>query len=161
MARVRFGKYSVSLPANRLVRIGLGVALVILGGVFGFLPVLGYWMVPVGLLILAIDVPPIRRFNRRMTVAVVGWWNNRMSHADRKAARRDAPAEAAGAHRFRLGYSASGPVSPVRMRTAPSSSVMKILPSPMWPVRADCTIAATTSSTRLSSIATSTLVLGR
>jgi len=91
--RIRFGKYSVVLPANRLVRIGLGGALVILGGVFGFLPVLGYWMVPVGLLVLATDIPPIRRFNRRMTVALVGWWNNRKSHAERKAARRGAPAK--------------------------------------------------------------------
>ena len=89
MPRIRFGTYSVSLPANRLVRITLGVALVVLGGFFGFLPVLGYWMVPVGFLILATDVPPIRRFNRRVTVAVVGWWNNRKSHDERKAARRN------------------------------------------------------------------------
>ena len=88
MARIRFGKYSFNLPANRLVRIGLGAALVILGAFFGFLPVLGYWMVPVGFLILATDVPPIRRFNRRVTIAVVGWWNSRRSHAERKADRR-------------------------------------------------------------------------
>ena len=93
MARIRFGKYSVVLPANRLVRIGLGVALIVLGAFFGFLPVLGYWMVPVGFVILATDIPPIRRFNRRVTVAVVGWWNNRLSHADRKAARRAPPAK--------------------------------------------------------------------
>ncbi len=93
MARIRFGKFSLNLPANRLVRIGLGVALIILGGFFGFLPVLGYWMVPLGFLVLATDVPPIRRFNRRMTVALVGWWNNRRSHAERKAARRDLPAK--------------------------------------------------------------------
>ena len=90
MARIRFGRFSVSLPANRLVRIALGVALVILGGFFGFLPVLGYWMVPLGFLILATDLPPIRRFNRRVTVAVVGWWNSRKPHAERKAARRGA-----------------------------------------------------------------------
>ena len=93
MPRIRFGKYSAVLPANRLVRIALGVALIVLGGFFGFLPVLGYWMVPVGFLILATDVPPIRRFNRRVTVAVVGWWNNRKSHAERKAARRGAEAK--------------------------------------------------------------------
>ena len=92
MPRIRFGKYSVVLPANRLVRIGLGVALVILGGFFGFLPVLGYWMVPVGFLILATDVPVIRRFNRRVMVAVLGWWNSRRPHEERKAARRDAQA---------------------------------------------------------------------
>jgi hypothetical protein len=91
VARIRFGKYALNLPANRLVRIGLGVALIVLGLFFGFLPVLGYWMVPLGFLILATDVPPIRRLNRRVTVAVVGWWNNRKSHAERKAARRDTP----------------------------------------------------------------------
>ena len=89
MARIRFGKYSFVLPANRLVRITLGVAFVILGAFFGFLPVLGYWMVPVGFIILATDVPPLRRFNRRVTVAVVGWWNRRKSHPERKAARRE------------------------------------------------------------------------
>ncbi len=93
MARIRFGKYSLNLPANRLVRIALGVALIVLGGFFGFLPVLGYWMVPVGFLILATDVPPIRRFNRRVTVAVVGRWNSRKSHAERKATRRGSPAK--------------------------------------------------------------------
>ncbi len=89
MPRIRFGKYSVVLPGNRLVRITLGIALVVLGGLFGFLPVLGYWMVPVGFLILATDLPPVRRFNRRTTVAIVGWWTSRKSHEERKAARRN------------------------------------------------------------------------
>ena len=89
MAKVRFGKYSAELPGNRIIRVSLGVLLVILGLFFGFLPVLGYWMVPVGFIILATDIPPIRRFNRRVTVAVVGWWNNRRSHEERKAARRE------------------------------------------------------------------------
>ena len=88
-----FGKYSVVLPANRLVRITLGVVLVVLGGLFGFLPVLGYWMVPVGFLILATDLPPIRRFNRRVTIAVVAWWTSRKSHEERKAARRNGSSE--------------------------------------------------------------------
>ncbi len=89
MARIRFGKFSVVLPGNRLFRIALGVALIIFGGLFGFLPVLGYWMVPVGFLILATDLPPIRRFNRRVTIAVVAWWTSRKSHEERKAARRN------------------------------------------------------------------------
>jgi len=97
MAKIRFGKYSVSLPGNRIVRLTLGVLLIIGGGVFGFLPVLGYWMVPVGFLVLATDIPPIRRFNRRVLVAVLGWWNRRASHADRKAARQTKPAETADA----------------------------------------------------------------
>jgi purine-cytosine permease-like protein len=46
-------------------------------GVFGFLPVLGYWMLPVGLAILAIDFPPVRRFQRRMTVRLGNWLHRR------------------------------------------------------------------------------------
>jgi hypothetical protein len=33
----------------------------IVGGVFGFLPVLGFWMIPLGLLLLAQDVPPLQK----------------------------------------------------------------------------------------------------
>ena len=47
-------------PHTRIVRIPLSLVL-ILGGVFSFLPVLGLWMLPLGLLILALDVPPLRR----------------------------------------------------------------------------------------------------
>jgi hypothetical protein len=35
--------------------------LLIVGGVLGFLPVLGFWMVPLGLLLLAQDVPFLQR----------------------------------------------------------------------------------------------------
>ena len=87
MYKVRFGKFSVNLPANRWARVGLGIAFIILGGVFGWLPVLGYWMVPLGFMILASDIPAIRRFNRRVTIKAVGWWKRRASHEERKAAR--------------------------------------------------------------------------
>jgi hypothetical protein len=46
-------------PGSGLVRIPLGIIL-ILCGVVGFLPVLGFWMVPLGFLVLAIDVPFVR-----------------------------------------------------------------------------------------------------
>lgn len=46
----------VRKPSSRMVRIPLGFMLV-LGGVFSFLPVLGIWMLPLGLLMLAIDLP--------------------------------------------------------------------------------------------------------
>ena len=48
------------MPATRPGRIALGSALVI-GGALGFLPVVGFWMLPLGLLVLAQDVPRIRR----------------------------------------------------------------------------------------------------
>jgi hypothetical protein len=44
-------------PGLRLV---LGVLLII-GGVFGFLPVLGFWMVPLGVAVAALDVMPLWR----------------------------------------------------------------------------------------------------
>ena len=35
--------------------------LFVAGGILGFLPVLGFWMIPVGLALIALDVPPLRR----------------------------------------------------------------------------------------------------
>lgn len=46
-------------PGSGLVRIPLGTGLV-LGGAVGFLPILGFWMIPLGLLVLAKDVPVVR-----------------------------------------------------------------------------------------------------
>jgi len=47
-------------PRAIWVRVPAGIALTG-GGVLGFLPVLGVWMLPVGLALLAHDVPPMRR----------------------------------------------------------------------------------------------------
>lgn len=46
-------------PSSRWVRIPSG-ALLIAGGVLSFLPVLGVWMLPLGLALLAEDVPGLR-----------------------------------------------------------------------------------------------------
>ena len=32
-----------------------------IGGVFGFLPILGFWMFPLGLALVIADFPPLRR----------------------------------------------------------------------------------------------------
>lgn len=47
-------------PASRWVRIPAGLALMI-GGVFSFLPILGLWMLPLGLMLLAADIPLLQR----------------------------------------------------------------------------------------------------
>ncbi|MEO6013763.1 MAG: hypothetical protein ABIQ30_09300 [Devosia sp.] len=47
-------------PHMHIVRVPLAL-LLLLGGVFSFLPVLGLWMLPLGLLVLAVDIPPMRR----------------------------------------------------------------------------------------------------
>ena len=54
-----FGK-AVTLPRSRALRIAIGVVLMILG-LFGFLPVLGFWMIPLGLLFVVLGVLRNRR----------------------------------------------------------------------------------------------------
>lgn len=48
----------VRRPTSRLVRLPMG-GLLVIGGVFGFLPILGFWMLPLGLIMIARDVPAI------------------------------------------------------------------------------------------------------
>jgi hypothetical protein len=31
------------------------------GGVVGFLPIVGFWMLPLGVVLVALDIPPFRR----------------------------------------------------------------------------------------------------
>ncbi|HJL65496.1 MAG: hypothetical protein QF586_03250 [Arenicellales bacterium] len=45
---------------NSWVRVPVALSL-ILGGILGFLPVLGFWMIPLGLILLAVDFPWARR----------------------------------------------------------------------------------------------------
>jgi hypothetical protein len=42
------------------VRSVLGV-LAMAGGVVGFLPIVGFWMLPLGIILIALDIPPLRR----------------------------------------------------------------------------------------------------
>lgn len=46
--------------ANRWVRLSLGFLLII-GGFLGALPVLGFWMLPLGLILLSADFPWAKR----------------------------------------------------------------------------------------------------
>jgi hypothetical protein len=71
--KVRLGNRRVALPENRILRLAIG-GLLIVGGLFGFLPVLGFWMLPLGFIVLATDLPAVRRINRRVSVAVKRWW---------------------------------------------------------------------------------------
>jgi hypothetical protein len=54
----------------RRVRIPVGILLIV-AGLLGFLPILGFWMVPLGLLLLAQDVPFLKRPAGRVLV----WFN--------------------------------------------------------------------------------------
>ena len=91
--RRQFEALSRAIPASRpvtdrllkdgmrLFRLPVGLLFVI-GGVFSFLPVLGVWMLPLGLMLLAVDVPLIRptvsagfiRTRRRISV----FWRQRI-----------------------------------------------------------------------------------
>ena len=58
-----------------LIRLPMAL-LLIFGGIFSFLPILGVWMLPLGLMLLAIDVPFLQgpvsvlmiRWRRRIAV---------------------------------------------------------------------------------------------
>ena len=70
----------------RWIRIPVGI-LLILGGFVGFLPILGFWMVPLGLLLLALDIP----FLRRPMAGFMIWAERRWTDWQRKR-RRNPPA---------------------------------------------------------------------
>ena len=73
-AKIRFANRQFHLPQSKPIRVGLGILLIAFGLV-GFLPVVGFWMIPLGLLVLSVDIPIVRRWRRRLAV----WW-----HRDRK-----------------------------------------------------------------------------
>jgi len=77
--KVRLGGREITLPRSRILRLGLGVAFII-GGVLGFLPIVGFWMLPLGVLILSYDLPFARRWRRRFVV----WWNRRREQRERE-----------------------------------------------------------------------------
>jgi hypothetical protein len=75
MAQIHFAGKTINLPRSRLLRMGLGI-LLILGGLVGWLlPLLGVWMLPLGLAVLSVDIPLVRRQRRRADVALTRWWH--------------------------------------------------------------------------------------
>ena len=60
-------------PSARWVRIPLGI-LFLLGGVFSILPIFGLWMLPLGLLLLAQDIPFLRRPTSRALLWLERVW---------------------------------------------------------------------------------------
>ena len=49
----------VRSPEVAPYRIPAGIALTA-GGIVGFLPILGFWMIPLGLIVMAKDIPPLQ-----------------------------------------------------------------------------------------------------
>lgn len=54
---------------RRIIRVPIA-CLLILGGFLWFLPVFGLWMLPLGLLLLAVDIPGLQPFVTGMIVTV-------------------------------------------------------------------------------------------
>jgi len=72
LAFVRLGHKKFSVPGSKPIRLALGFLLIV-GGILGFLPILGFWMIPLGLLVLSIDLVRVRRWRRNFAV----WWGHR------------------------------------------------------------------------------------
>jgi hypothetical protein len=75
-----FGR-SFTMPRSRNRRIAIGCGLVVLG-CLGFLPILGFWMIPLGFLVLSYEFPTIRRWRRNVVI----WWGRRRMERKRKRA---------------------------------------------------------------------------
>lgn len=75
-SHVRIGRRRYRLPASRPLRMAIGIGLVG-GGILGFLPILGFWMLPLGLLILSVDSHYVRRFRRRLELKWGRWRRGR------------------------------------------------------------------------------------
>jgi hypothetical protein len=60
-------------PSSKLVRFPLGI-LLILGGIFSILPLLGLWMLPLGLILLAQDIPVLEK----PVAQFLGWLERKM-----------------------------------------------------------------------------------
>jgi hypothetical protein len=68
--------------SSRWVRVPVGL-LLIAGGVVGFLPVLGFWMIPLGALLLAQDAP----FLQRPTLRLLTWLARKWTRWKRRSRR--------------------------------------------------------------------------
>jgi len=60
-------------------RITLGSVLVFFG-IFGFLPIIGFWMIPAGIAVLSVDLPWAKRVWDRIEV----WYGNTLTWARKR-----------------------------------------------------------------------------
>ena len=87
-AKIRFANRHFHLPQSKPIRVGLGILLVAFCLV-GFLPIVGFWMIPLGLLVLSVDVPIVRRWRRQLAV----WWHRDRKNGEGAANGNGAPAK--------------------------------------------------------------------
>jgi hypothetical protein len=70
-------------PSAKWIRMPAGIALMT-GGTLGFLPILGFWMLPLGLALIARDVP----FMQPPLTRGFAWINRKLGHSrDRRSVR--------------------------------------------------------------------------
>jgi hypothetical protein len=79
-AGIRIGNRKIPLPGTKKQRVLLGSGLIV-GGIVGFLPVVGFWMLPLGLIVLSVDSKNVRRGRRRLEVRW-GRWRKRGKQPD-------------------------------------------------------------------------------
>jgi hypothetical protein len=71
-------------PSSKLVRLPLGILLII-GGIFSILPILGLWMLPLGLILIAQDISWLEKPVARM----LGWIERKWLERQRAKEARD------------------------------------------------------------------------
>jgi hypothetical protein len=77
-------------PSSRLVRFPLAILLLI-GGIFSFLPILGLWMLPLGLILIAQDIPPLQK----PVAQLLGWLERKWLERQAAKAAKNSPREQA------------------------------------------------------------------
>ena len=71
------------------------------GGILGFLPIFGFWMLPIGLALLAEDIPPLRSGRSR----ILDWIEHRRpKHPATEPIEHDGEVDKAPRHRNWLAY---------------------------------------------------------
>jgi hypothetical protein len=84
----RSGLVWVLRPEAKWLRVPLGL-LLIAGGFLGFLPILGFWMLPLGALLLAEDFPLARQPTVQAIEAMEHWWAQRRNATKRRQQTHD------------------------------------------------------------------------
>ncbi len=74
-ARMQAAVHWLRRPEARWVRMPAGVFF-IFGGCLAILPVFGLWMLPLGVLLLSDDVPPLKRITNKM----LAWVETKRPH---------------------------------------------------------------------------------
>jgi hypothetical protein len=69
-ARIRFGRFSIPVPVTKRQRVIVGAGLVAVGC---FVPIVGFGLMALGLIVLSVDNPAIRRHRRRLQVRWGRW----------------------------------------------------------------------------------------